>query len=228
MIVKISNQLIEVVTELDDLEIKHGNQKDMQDTLTELEGINSLVGILKAQIQTLQTSIDEYQSQYISHEAVAVRTDIDRAHTDFESVFRQVAQLQVSHQRLEDLNMNIRAAWGEYVEKTVKPYRNLFEQIKRLPEVSGVSVEIESMLSEVSALGQTPPQSETVLNKVEKKFAKLHKLFSDKVDLSSSVREFLSKVLDGNATFNDLNDEVLEWISESDRAQAFRISFLKS
>jgi hypothetical protein len=119
-------------------------------------------------------------------------------------------------------------AWRETTMEQLRPHQEVLELVGSLPEIASQRSAIDATIARLTALSESIPADDETLRSFDRDMDWLADVLQEVEGLSVTVREFLQKVVNGKATFVDLNPEIVAWITDRDRARAFQIRFVQA
>lgn len=134
------------------------------------------------------------------------------------------------NQRIDDLKSNAEMSWQKYVQSVVPNHNDeLLNVLKPIPGLNTIVDSISKLYRELEPFLTVPPQTAEEIVKFNELILLLpdlwNRLGSDK--LPTKVIDFLTaSITRQGATIDDLNDEVLKWISDHNIKSAFCIKVL--
>jgi hypothetical protein len=224
MIVTQAQRVRSQLVTLKKLEEDEKKRKDIEATHSELRQVTSALRQFNTLYQLTRSRLDSEQTSYITSQARQIDEAVEASHQEFTQQRRQVKALQDVKQQVESLTQQTEASWKLYAEGQLNPQLELLELVRQLPEILAQLNEINSLRERLEEFRQRTPYNDVELTEFDRKLRKLVKHLSD-LNLDPAIRDFLGRVLRGEATLDDLSDEILVWCRQGGRAKTFKIAF---
>ena len=224
MIVSQAQKVRSQLATLKKLEEDEKNRKDIEATYDELRQVASTLRQFNTLYQLIHSRLDSQQNFYIISQVQQSDKDIEASHQAFAQQRRQVKTLRDVKQKLESLNQSTEAGWKLYAEAQLHPQLELLKLVKQLPEILGHLNEINNLKERLEQFTHRSPHNSKELAEFDQRLQKLAKRLSD-LNLEPAVKDFLNRVLRGEATLADLSEEILAWCQQGGRAKTFKITF---
>lgn len=202
--------------------------ESVQATEKLLDEITTLVGRWAAVFVLIAPLIAEDKAAVIRKEAAAVRHQLVMSHKDFAAQnFQQGIKLTLAKNKAEKLRASTKEVWCAYARGQVEPYRELTSIARRLPKMARQLESIDGYLMNAEKLANDLPAKPDDVKQFHNYLGRLKTLLGDLEGLSSDVRVFLNKLVNGDATFADVNQSVFEWCRAEGLTGKMRITFIK-
>ncbi len=232
MIVELFQEVKEHFEVIDSIQKAKNDAKNVEDTRRELGEVKARtlqlqryyltlgsrvgVGDLPTQAQSLKTSLTISSRKFMGESSQPDR--------------RQVQSLQIVRVQLETLTNQFETRWKEYALAQIQPKSELLKLVQSLPELAEQLPEIQAQENSLLVSAKRLPTGQNELTDFDNRLQKLTDWLEqlEGSGLTPAVKAFLSKVLEGKAFLSDLNDEVLLWLRQGQRAHAFQISTLQT
>jgi len=225
MIVTITQEIKSKMARENELSNIRDNEKAIKATYNELKQLNVLLRKFVTLYQVVHKHLPVTEKSRFIAEARQIQTRIKELHERFASKPRQASELRRLKGQIEKLTQQTQAAWRVYAYEQVKPHLELLKLVKQLPEIATQADAINQLQRQLQAAIDKPPNTAHALNQFDHNIQALDQRLANLSNLDPSVRRFLYKVLQNQATMADLSPEILAWCRQEGRARAFKISF---
>lgn len=166
------------------------------------------------------------QRHQIKGDLAGLQARVCTLHESFSSQPKQQSlPLGTLRKEIEATHEKIDVSWRTHAQTRVKPHLDLLNLVHTLPEVQQQTESLNTLRMQLQSAQQKAPRQAPQIASLHAAIQALDERLGSLVNLSPVVREFLYRVRDGQATLNDLSDEVLAWCKLGTRMTAFRIQF---
>lgn len=225
MIVSTSTSVMNLVKLKRQLEKSQEEINDIRDTIKGLGQVQTQTDeLLKLYILVYEDISDGTQSKI----KLGVKDSIDQLNNslrEFSSVRRQTNTLNGIVRNLTRYKADTETSWKLAVEAMLQPYFELFNLVQQLPEFTTQNSELLLLKIKLAQYKTNIPKNTLEMRDFRQKFEKFKKLLSSVEGLTPKIQNFLAKVVNGTAVLADMDQEILDWCSQSGRNRVFLVKF---
>ena len=160
----------------------------------------------------------------IRQECKSILSAIVSSRSNFAHDLRQANALLWAESSLQETQKNIEHQWRSYANEQVRDPLHLLNLVKYLPEVATQADLYDALKKRLQRCINEVPKHPEQLAIFEQNVQELTRLLNAIQGLDIAVKEFLQKVIDGQATIKDLTPDVRVWCQSGDRERVFRIT----
>lgn len=122
--------------------------------------------------------------------------------------------------KLNEIETPLKNEWSEYVDKNIQNAKNLINMISPLIG----EYKSQNLIEDIENYKNRWPVSEREIIKFKSNLSKCEEAIKE-LDITEEVQEFLLRVMDGIATIENLNEEILYWIKQHNFSTKLYINF---
>ncbi|NWJ94148.1 MAG: hypothetical protein HXX20_00025 [Chloroflexi bacterium] len=224
MIVAASKNVCDQLENIAKLEVAKSQIKDLEATLDALRQLKTYVSQLIQFYQLIQDRISESDRSSLEIQFDQILQDISFSHKSFADQRRQVKAIEQAKDRAKKLEERLNESWKRYFKTQTNPHFELLDLVQSLPEVREQKVGLNQLRAQLMQFRDALPRNPIQRANFDETLQHLANRL-DNLNFSPEVKTFLSKVRSGTATLAELNNEVLEWCQQGERAKGFFIKF---
>lgn len=124
---------------------------------------------------------------------------------------------------INKLDQELLLLWKRYVDRTIRPKRELYDLLAELEEIQKNKEFFEQSFTTLQESAEALPNSKSQLESFDSKLTRITVLLTSVDGITPVIQDFLTRVHTGTFTIADLNDEILAWCRVNDRGRSFRI-----
>jgi hypothetical protein len=227
MIVSLSQEVCQLVQENDTLEKIKNDANSIKDTFEALQKVKAIAEQVSAYVIITRERLPEQEVQEVYIAIERALHDLAVSKKNFEEESRQVKSLSYIRTRLQEVIKDIKEQWHHYAEKQTHELLELLVLVSYLPEIASQQHIYHMLKAKLQQAIDEPPDTVESLAQFDQCLQELKQRLEDITGLSPAVKLFLQRTLNGQATLEDLTDDVLTWCRQGQHAQAFAIKFVK-
>jgi chromosome segregation ATPase len=200
------------------------NTKAVEQLTTSLDTIHSDVQQLEGVYQLLTQSdkVDKQRLAEIRTKIKPLRDSFRNLRSEYTENLTQIPQkVQANHNlQLRPIKNEVQQVWRAYILAERKPLLELYNMVKLLPEIKARSAKIEHELQKLDEYKQSLPKN---ANEVHSLITSLQQQLASAESLPPKIQAFLRQAASGGITLAAVDDEILAWCRQDNRAEIFRI-----
>lgn len=225
MIVELAGEVQHLLRRKEQLEKDQRTTEQVSATLKQLESVQETAYKMLTLCKILQGRIAARNIPLHTASVALVRGDLQDSREAFQTERRQVSDLRLVLNRLEQRMKDLEREWVAYSTERAQPQIKLLQLVEHLPEMQKQAQEINQLVATLMQHHTSAPTSFGQLSQYDKALQELTQRIRNLEGLSDSIIDFLTRVANRKATLADINDEVRNWYSTGKRASAFLITF---
>jgi DNA repair exonuclease SbcCD ATPase subunit len=225
MIVSTSIKVQELVKQKRLLEKSQEEINDIRETIKGLGQVQYQTDGLRNLYVIIYEDISEANRSKVK---VSAKDSIDQLHNslrEFSNVRRQTNTLFGITKNLTRLKADMEVSWKLAAEEMMHPYFDLFNLVQQLPEFSSQNTQLTELKYRLSQYKDAIPKNAQEMRDFKQRFERFKKALSSVEGLTPKIQEFLAKVANGTAVLANMDQEILDWCSQSNRSHVFQIRF---
>jgi hypothetical protein len=227
MIVTLAQDVCEQLEEIGQLEDSIHNEGAVKATLDILTKVFEATQQLQVLLTLHRARLLSDELQHFIFIVEEYIEEIKTSEQNFANNPRQTQALNALLSRIQKLTKKIKEQWRLYAIAQTQQLFELLKLVLPLPEVQAQQHIFIDLQGKLTKFFDYPPDSVYALAEFDQALQELRELLSQIEGLSTGVRAFLQKTLDGQATLADLTDEVLQWCREGEHAKVFVVRFIQ-
>jgi HPt (histidine-containing phosphotransfer) domain-containing protein len=141
---------------------------------------------------------------------------------------RQTNEVSRLEKQVVSAAVKLEVCWRSWCDLQLQPHRDALALVSFLPEIQAQQNAIDQALQLAGQLSLSLPKSDESLRSFKATVETLGSVLAELEGISITVKSFLDKVVNGQATIEDLDPEILAWVQQRGRAKAFKIGFQMS
>lgn len=225
-IVTLAHTVGRQLQELSALEAARADATDIRNSHDALVEVGQDVIKTAGAFQHLRERLEPDGARSVREDVTLIAQSLRSSHEAFARDRRQAPQVRdlVKRQTLKALT-TLTDAWRTAANARLRPSLELLALVERLPEMQGQINDARQLRAQLLAQANQLPRSTSQLKGFDTGCEALEKVLQDMRGLSESVKAFLARVAERQATLDDLSEETLAWCRQGSRSTAFRIVF---
>lgn len=227
MLVAMSKDVIKTLNEVDSLQETRENAGAIKATFDELQKMLKVAYQIDVILSLLRLRFSEKDMQRFTYTVNGLLRELRTSQQTFEQTRNQEKALSNLSDKMQNLVKEIKSSWRIYAEQQAQQSFELLKLVKYLPEVQDEQEQLTELENRLTVYFDRVPTTPTNLTEFDQSLQELKHRLSNVSGLSESIRLFLQKTLNGQATLADMTDEVLDWCRRGKRAPAFAIRFVQ-
>lgn len=217
-------QIQEQLLTLEELEESARNQDAIKATLQALESLQESTTELAELHELIYERLDERWVVQTDERVRTLDRNIQESCDEYHTNRRQVHMLTNIQAQIEQLLKDVKTSWKLYVEAQITPQFELLELVSKLPEVTEQLQELNTQKVHLEQYATGVPSNKMELTEFDRALHNLaHRLSA--LNLAPKITHFLTQILKGSATLEMVDDQILSWCRQGNRAKTFRITF---
>jgi Tfp pilus assembly protein PilO len=207
-----------------DLKTAGQQVKQIENTKIELEKLNTSLTEISRSYRLIKTRLPTDTQITFESDLGQLIKDLENSRQAFwqQQQPDQTVNLRRCGERAKRLTDLLRGSWRNYVAKQLNPLVNLLNLVVNLPEVAAQRAELQNLKHQLTSFQNSLPQSNNQLQKFDTQLESFRTILQN-LEFEPEVRLFLEKIQTGTATIADLNETVLNWCKQGQRAKTFFI-----
>jgi hypothetical protein len=226
MIVSLVNDVCACISEIDRLDKIKNDMLATKSSYEILQTIIKDINCLVAYTAVIGWKLPTVVQESIRQECEYILSNIIDSRNNFDQDFRQTDVLSSAENSLQETIKKVESQWQNYANEWAREPLQLLNLVKYLSEVKDHADIYDALKERIQYFINKVPGSLEQLTIFEQNVQKLTELLNA-IELDVDVREFLQKVIDGQATMKDITTEIRTWCQSGDREHDFLITIAR-
>ncbi len=223
MMVSLANDVCARIREINRLDKIKNDMRSIKSSYEVLQAIKKDIKYLIAYTAVIGRKLPTAIQESLRQECESILSDTANSRNNFDHDFRQADILSLAEISLQEIIKKIESEWQNYANEWAREPLQLLNLVKYLSEVKAQAEMYDALKERIQHFINEVPKHPEQLALFEQNVQKLIELLNA-IELDVAVKEFLQKVIDGQATMKDLTKEVRAWCRSGDREHDFRIT----
>lgn len=212
MIVDLSARLQERLRIATDQEYAQRQTREVREVRDKLDQMAHLFARFEERYRALYATLSSQQHADIQQNAKKIGEALEAQRDNLSKNRRSVgSNLTQANEQIKGMTANLDQHWMITTSEQLQSHQALLAILSRFVEIAPQLAPLHTRLSELQKSARTVPTSETQVDTFLIEVKELAAELSAVPGLSDDVRSFLARASTGQATLNDLSDEVLAW-----------------
>lgn len=227
MIDRLCQEISTGLDSLERLEQSAGDTTAINSTKSQLEEVKAEVARLSSKCLLLRHKLAPVVVDNIMDNTVKIHEQLKASQQAFysQNAYNQSSELRKIKNDLKAQLDKLEENWRTQTERVLKPLEIKLKLVRYLPAISTQKSDLDRHFEGLRPLRTKSPVNEVELRRFEDVIDLLEKKLQETDGLEPSVASFLEKVSDNRATLADLDDEIIVWSRQKNRARSFMVVF---
>lgn len=225
MIVQLSEKIKGLAEQKREMEKFRNELQNLSLTNSELQTVSSEVNKLKSNYNLIYSRLPETYIANIESRVKEFVKQVKNSRMDFSNERRQTVSLKNITGNIRELNTNLAASWKIAADILLKPYFELYDLVRQLPDFQSKSAELSLLKNRLDYFKNNMPVDIKEMRQFDQILESFKLTLASIQGLTQDIQSFLTKVVNHTATISDLNEEIVAWCNQADRGKVFQIQF---